>query len=235
MQKPTAILFDMGGVLLDPADHWDLDGFRQSFPDGLDEPELEPWFLDMSADIMATFVALEPPRPAMDARPFVEVWLWKRGQPPTPELVDHWLDMLERWEARPVYPFVPEALKTLRDRGFRLGVVSNTIMPATYIRQRFAETGILDLFECLAFSAERGINKPSPTLFRYVLDAMGVDSGDAWYVGDKPQRDVRGAHGVGMTAVLVDSRFAKHVHDAPENMPDLRIKDIADLPGLMAE
>jgi putative hydrolase of the HAD superfamily len=101
------------------------------------------------------------------------------------------------------------------------------------IRRRSDEAGILDLFEFAVFSAEFGTNKPDPSIFRHALDSMAVDAGDAWYVGDKPNRDVCGAHGVGMKAVLVDSAHHEHINDAPENVPDLRIADISELPGLL--
>lgn len=235
MNKPEAILLDMGGVLLDPADRWDAEGFEKSFPEGLPEPELRDWFLAMSMEIAETFLALAPPRPAMDVRPFIMTWLWKRRAVPSPDEVDRWFDVLCQWEARPVYDFVPAALRALHDMGFRLGLISNTIMPGTHIRKAFRQTGILDLFERTLFSAEFGANKPHPSLFRHVLDTMGLEANEAWYVGDKPQRDVRGAHAVGMTAVLVDSPHVEHIHDAPENVPDLRIPNIAALPQVLKD
>lgn len=224
----------MGGVLLDPADRWDAESFAISFPSGLPEPAPLDWFLAMSGEIMAAFLALDPPRPAMTVRPFIEVALWKRGVAPTPELVERWFDVLCRWEARPVYEFVPEALRALHAMGYRLGVISNTLMPGDHIRREFAYAGILDLFEQIVFSAEFGVNKPAPALFQHVLDAMGLTADQAWYTGDKPQRDMRGAHGVGMTAVLVDSPHVGRMHDRPEDMPDLRVTNIAALPEVLA-
>ena len=85
------------------------------------------------------------------------------------------------------------------------------------------------------FSAEFGVNKPHPSIFRAALDAMALDAAHTWFVGDKPQRDVRGAHSVGMTAVLVDSAHKDHVHEAPENQPDYEISDISELPRLLAD
>ena len=234
MNRPKAILFDMGGVLLDPADRWDAEGFKLSFPRGLPEPAQLDWFLAMSADTMETFLALTPPRPAMDVRPFIQTWLWKRQVEPDAGLVERWFDVLAQWEVRPVYPFVPDAIRTLKDMGMLLGVISNTVMPGTHIRERFREAGILDLFECVIFSAEFGINKPDPSLFWHALDAMGLKPDEAWYVGDNPERDIRGAHGAGMTGVLVDSPYVRQIHDAPENVPDLRIPDIAALPEVLA-
>ena len=233
MMQPKAILFDMGGVLSDSVDRWDARRFPFSFPDGLPEPAPPDWFLAMSEEITSTFLALPVPRPAMDVRPFIQVWLWKRQVEPTPERVECWHEVLCQWEASPIHGFVRPALEALRDVGFRLGVISNTLMPASRIRRRFDEAGIRTLFEITVFSAEFGANKPDPAIFRHALDSMALDGGDTWYVGDKPNRDVCGAHSVGMTAVLVDSAHHEHINDAPENVPDLRIEDISELPSLL--
>ncbi len=232
---PKAVLFDMGGVLLDAADRWDAAQFPVSFPNGLPEPAPLEWFLAMSSDIMETFVALPPPRPAMDVRPLIAAWLRKRSIEADSETVERWFDVLMRWEASPVYPFVPAPLRALASMGIRLGVISNTLMPAKYIRERFRDAGILDLFEFTVFSAEYGVNKPDPALFRHALDAMRLRPEEAWYVGDKPQRDVCGAHGAGMTAVLVDSRHHHRIHDGPDHVPDFRIPTIAALPDRIAK
>lgn len=233
LAKPEAVLFDMGGVLLDPADRWDAETFARSFPEGLAHRALEPWFIALSRDLMEAFLAFPVPRPAVDARPFIETWLWKRQVLPTEAQVAYWHDQLCRWEARPVYPFVRESLKQLRAMGLRLGVISNTVMPAVHIRQRFAEAGILELFEFMVFSAEFGLSKPHPALFRHALATMGLAPEAAWYVGDKPQRDVCGAHGAGMTAVLVESRHAHRTADGPECAPDVRVRDVRGLLGVI--
>ncbi|HEO72320.1 MAG TPA: HAD family hydrolase [Candidatus Hydrogenedentes bacterium] len=232
MDRPEAILLDMGGVLLDPADRWDAESFPLSFPNGLPEPAPLEWFLAMSEDIAKTFLALKPPRPVMDVRPFVETWLWRCKTVPTPAAVRRWLDVIEQWEVREVYEFVPGVLATLRGAGFRLGVISNTLTAGRALRAHFCRAGILDFFEMTLFSAEFGVNKPHPALFQHALDCMGLDASKAWYVGDKPQRDICGAHGVGMTTVLVDGPHADRAHDGPEYMPDLRIEDLSALPAV---
>ncbi len=234
MEKPVALLFDMGGVLLNAVDRWDETQFAASFPGGVPEGAPFDWFIGMSREIMATFLALPVPRPALDVRPFIAAWLGKRQIEPTREAIERWHTILCHWEASPIYPFVRPALQALRDAGYRLGLISNTLMPATVIRMRLAEAGVLPLFEIAVFSAELGINKPDPRIFRHALDAMSLAPDRAWYVGDKPNRDVCGAHSVGMKAVLVDSAHHKHIEDAPENVPDFKIGTIADLPAFLA-
>ena len=234
MTRPDAILFDMGGVLLEAADRWDAENFPKSFTDGLPLHAPQEWFLGMSSAVLGRYLALDPPRPAVDCRPTIAEWLERRGVKPTGEAVARWHDVLAQWEVRPVFPFVRPTLEALRAMGLRMGVVSNTAMPGERIRRHFRESGIYDFFDGLVFSGDFGVNKPHPSIFQHVLDEMRVEAARAWYVGDKPKRDVSGAHSVGMTAVLVDSAHAGHAHDAPENVPDVRIHTMADLPDLVA-
>jgi len=226
--RPQAILFDMGGVLLDPAENWDEAGFPLSFPNGLPEEAPLDWFLGMSLEINRNFLAMPIPRPTVDVRPTIAAWLKKRGVTPSPQEIERWHAVLCQWEARPLYPFVKQALTQLRNMGLRLGVVSNTIMPGTYLREHFRRGGIADLFEYMIFSGDFFVNKPDPRIFQHVLDAMHLDARDAWYIGDKPQRDICGAHAAGIFAVLVDSPHHAHIHDRPENVPDLIIKNLGD-------
>lgn len=233
IRRPDAVFFDMGGVLLESADRWDSDGFPKSFPEGLPEPAPLDWFLAMSHACIEHFTAVPPPRPAVDLSPLVEEWL-KRGRiASAPQDVARWCDILAQWEVRPVYDFVLPTLQALQAMGIRMGVISNTVWKGRRLREHFHRAGILDLFETTVFSADFGVNKPHPAIFRYALDQLGVPPEQAWYVGDKPQRDVCGAHGVGMTAILVDSTHGERVHDAPENRPDLRIPTIAALPDIL--
>ncbi len=232
LKRPETILFDMGGVLHDASVTWSAESWNRGTPPDLERPEPFDWFLAMSRDCLERFLALEPPRPAMDVRPVIVEWLRKRGEDASPEAVEYWRRFMLWWEAQPIYGFVRPALERLRAMGFRLGIVSNTLMPGDALRVNFANAGILECFEAVVFSAEAGVNKPDPRIFAIALEMMGARPDTTWFVGDKPQRDVLGAHRAGMTAVLVDSEHAARVNDSPDHMPDVRIRDISELPEL---
>jgi HAD superfamily hydrolase (TIGR01662 family) len=235
LPKPEAILFDMGGVLLESADMWDESGFRKSFPDGLPEPVTEAWFIGLSKALIRGFEAIPPPRHAMDPRPFIRDWLPKAQIEPTPEAIERWYGIIAQWEVRPLYPFVRPTLETLHRMGYRLGLISNTLMVGDGHRNLFRDGGILEWFDFMVFSAEFGMNKPDPSIFRHALESMAVPADRAWYVGDKPHRDIGGAHRVGMTAILVDSIYHHRILDAPENVPDWKVPDISAIPDLLRE
>jgi len=49
-----------------------------------------------------------------------------------------------------------------------------------------------------------GVMKPDPRIFHLALDAMAINSADAWYVGDMPGIDVVGARAAGLHPVVMD-------------------------------
>ncbi|PKO23258.1 MAG: hypothetical protein CVU38_05000 [Chloroflexi bacterium HGW-Chloroflexi-1] len=132
-------------------------------------------------------------------------------------------------------PGAREVLTQLRDRGLRLGVISNTLQPGRYLDEALARRGIFDFFPVRIYSSEVGVAKPHPAIFRAALDALGVSAAAALYVGDRLRADVAGAHGVGMRAVLVE--VAHRPESDPDIVPDARVKELPELlevlPGLL--
>jgi HAD superfamily hydrolase (TIGR01662 family) len=235
LARPVALLFDMGGVLEPSAEAYSAEHFARSFPQGLPEGAPVPWFCEMSQACLAQFLELPPPRPAIDSRPVIAEWLPKAGIEATADNIERWHGVVARWEATPIFPWAPPALAALKEQGFRMGVVSNVMIAnRATMRPHFEAAGIWHFFEAAVFSTDAGINKPSPVIFEAALTAMDLDPGEAWYVGDKPQRDILGAHRVGLTAVLVESAHIERVDDSPEHWPDAYIESLAALPGLMA-
>jgi HAD superfamily hydrolase (TIGR01509 family) len=79
-----------------------------------------------------------------------------------------------------------------------LGVVSNSEGAlATLLRQ----TALFDAFACIADSGALGIEKPSPAIFRWVAERLGVDPRETVHVGDSWSADVEGALAAGARVV----------------------------------
>jgi HAD superfamily hydrolase (TIGR01509 family) len=93
-------------------------------------------------------------------------------------------------------------LGTLRDRGLRLAVVTNTWPdPPRLVRRELDELGVTPLVDAVVLSGEVGARKPQPAIFEAALAALGVAAEDALFVGDRLVDDVAGAAAVGMTTV----------------------------------
>jgi putative hydrolase of the HAD superfamily len=90
-------------------------------------------------------------------------------------------------------------LADLRRRGLKIGLVSNTSRDLDAFIRHFK----LDVDAWVA-SGTHGKVKPSPSIFRAVLDLLQVQPEAAVMVGDSPADDVEGAQAIGMRAFLID-------------------------------
>jgi putative hydrolase of the HAD superfamily len=123
-------------------------------------------------------------------------------------------------------PDVPALFAGLRDRGIKVGVLSNTLWTREYHEAVFRRDGVLDLVDGAVYSSEIPWTKPHPHAFRAALDAVGVaDPARAVFVGDRPFDDIHGAKEAGLRAVLVphsaipDSQKG-HVEGEPDAVVD---------------
>ncbi len=127
----------------------------------------------------------------------------------------------EQHENFELYDDVPAALAALRSAGLRLGLVSNS---ARDVRE-FARHHGLDVDAGIS-SFHHGRTKPHASIFRAVLDLLGVEPTEAAMVGDTIADDIEGALALGMRAILVD-REGRHADFEP------RIETLVELPPLL--
>lgn len=105
-----------------------------------------------------------------------------------------------------LYEGAKDVLVSLRQRGYRLALVSNLATP--YV-ESVRSLGLAALVDQLIYSCEVGWRKPQPEIFRYALKQLHVAASEALFVGDTQEDDIEGATAVGMRAILVD-READH-------------------------
>jgi HAD superfamily hydrolase (TIGR01662 family) len=127
----------------------------------------------------------------------------------------------EHHENFELYDDVPDVLAVLRSAGLRIGLVSNS---ARDVRE-FARHHGLDVDAGIS-SFHHGRSKPHASIFRAVLDLLGVEPGEAVMVGDTIADDIEGALALGMRAILVDR---EHVHADFEP----RVETLNELPELL--
>ena len=107
------------------------------------------------------------------------------------------------WDpARQLAAHTPALLEALRDRGLKLGLVSNAFDPGWLLHRDLEQMGLADRLDFAVFSSEVGKRKPHPAIFEHALEALGVESAAALFVGDRLYEDVRGAAEVGMSTAL---------------------------------
>lgn len=100
-------------------------------------------------------------------------------------------------------PLVRPLWEGLRERGLKVGVLSNTIWSGDYHREIFERDGVLDLLDGDVYSSEIKVVKPHREAFEAASEAVGVPLTHAVYVGDRLFEDVLGSQEVGMRAIWV--------------------------------
>jgi len=89
-------------------------------------------------------------------------------------------------------------LETLRERGLKVGLVSNALDPPGLLHRDLEQMGVAERLDVAVFSSETGWRKPHPSIFERALDALGVDAQTVLFVGDTLATDVAGAAALGM-------------------------------------
>ncbi|NOZ22953.1 MAG: HAD family hydrolase [Planctomycetes bacterium] len=121
----------------------------------------------------------------------------------------------------------PPVLAALREKGLRLGIVSNTIWPGWLIEEDLKKAGIREFFDCVVVSSDIGIRKPAEAIFKSALERLSLPAEECVFVGDSIEVDVVGAQQVGMKSILVERREEA----GPE--PDARIPSLAELESVL--
>jgi HAD superfamily hydrolase (TIGR01509 family) len=125
-----------------------------------------------------------------------------------------------------------KAVTVLHDRGYKLGVVSNTMRtPGATLRKLLERYRLLGCFSYLVFSDEIGVRKPDPAIFLGAVKALGVEAGAAVHVGDDPILDVEGGHAAGMRVVQVGAVSPKATG---ARRPDYAVPSLAEVPDAIA-
>ena len=111
---------------------------------------------------------------------------------------------------------------------YRLGVVSNFYGNLATVCD---ELGLRRHLGVIVDSSAVGWTKPDPRIFQRALDGLGVEAGDAAFVGDSLSRDMAGARAVGMAHIwLVGEAVSPAAPCCPH---DRIIHSLDELRGLL--
>lgn len=188
------------------------------------------------------------------AKQKLDLWLWPQIQRrEVPRAIDHyfWMQYLEslmgevhapqaeharlvklvydgfreirNWSM--VMPETPAYLASLRQKGYFLGVISNS---GGRLEDQMRHLGLRDYFHTVIDSAVVGVEKPHPEIFELALARAGVSANQSLFLGDTNATDVGGAQVAGLHAVLMD------LIDAYPQAASPRIKTLPELDGVLA-
>lgn len=119
-----------------------------------------------------------------------------------------------RKEHLQIWPGALELLASLRARGLRLALVTNGF--AETHREKIVLLQLEDAFDEVFIADEVGMLKPDPRLFTLACERLGVAFAAAAMVGDRYERDIRGAHELGLFTVWLNVRDETVPPGAPQ-------------------
>jgi HAD superfamily hydrolase (TIGR01662 family) len=163
---------------------------------------------------------------------FDEILLSTLGLTVPPDVVRHIVALDHSAYSRTI-TVTPETLRVveeLKERGLKLGLISNVSLLPELMREDLRALGILRHLDAATFSSEAGTRKPDPRIFKRLLEELGVPAERAVFVGDRLGDDIAGANGVGMRGVLT-RQFRWEEPD--EIRPDAVIERLDDLPAVL--
>ncbi len=98
------------------------------------------------------------------------------------------------------YPHVFETLKTLKNRGYRLTIVTNK--PFNFVSPILEELKLADFFEYILGGDSLSKKKPDPMPLLHICDKFDVSINQMLMIGDS-KNDILSANGCGMQSVGV--------------------------------
>ncbi len=233
-----AVLFDLGGTLEDTS--YD-DALRLTATGGLRDL-LAQHGLDPGLDVPELYAVLKKGIKAYRIHrettehevPPERVWseiIFSELNLPADKLAAMGEELAFYWDAkftkRVLRPEVIATLDALRERGFRLGVISN-IMSRNLVPYNLAQDKIADYFEVVLTSASFGWRKPNPRIFHEAARLLHLLPAACAYVGDTISRDVVGAHRSGYALAIQIKSFYTAVSDTETDIepPDAVVQNL---------
>ena len=125
------------------------------------------------------------------------------------------------------YPEAEAVLAALQERGYRIGVIANQ---SAGTAERLAAWGLMQHIDLVIASAEEGVAKPDPAIFRIALERAGCAPEEAVMIGDRLDNDIAPAKAVGMRTVwLPQGPAAWHSVRRAAECPDKRVESLGEL------
>lgn len=201
----TTILFDWDGTLADSAG-LGLLAFQKTFAELGFEFPLDIYEASYSPNWYSTYEALGLPKQQWQAAD--DLWLKHYGEQ-TAELIDG----------------VADTLLNLKERGYRLGVVSSG--SEMRVCREIGQSRIKDCFQVIVCNEHITNKKPHPEGLELGLIGVGSRSEEAAYVGDAPE-DIEMGKQADVLTIGVPSAYPSSAR-LPGSRPDLMLESIADL------
>ena len=188
-----AIIFDMGGVLVD----LDIEDCKKVFKETLGYNDIDQ-IID-ACHQKGIYGDLE--EGTLSAEEFRSIVLAGSRPGSTPEMVDEAMSHI----LVGIQPYKVQMLKKLAQEYDLYMLSNNNAICLPYSRAMFAEAGIPleDIFKKCFFSFEMKALKPSAAFYKEVVEQIGMPAEEMFFIDDS-QRNVDGSIAAGLPAVYYE-------------------------------
>lgn len=202
--RPAAILFDLDDTLADRATALAIYA-RFLFAD------FGAYLSDGTVQVVhSALLAADDFGSLRQAQALASALPWKS------QMTAAWLH--EHWHSRfggaaTFFPGAEEILKELGRREIRMGLVTNG--DASMQRAKVAALELDRFMSTILISTEVGLSKPDAAIFNLALKNLGCGASEAWFIGDHPELDIKGAERAGLRAFWVRTGSIDAVGEPP--------------------
>lgn len=197
MKRYDTVLFDLDGTLLDNSASFAraFQVMKMLFPETFSQSAA------FDLDGMIDLYKHHKPNPEAYLSDYCAKtgWVLERR----PEIfVSFWFGLYLDYPV--LYPEALPLLRNLKDKGYKLGIVTNgnTLTQSRKLRS----CGVDDLVEVSLISDSVGVAKPSPGIFYMALERLQSKAENTLFVGNNPDTDILGAINAGMDSFFIPGR-----------------------------
>jgi len=131
-----------------------------------------------------------------------------------------------------LFPCVQYTLEKLKERGFKLGIITDASVPQPVKLAWMASRGLNIAWDAYANSMDLGVRKPDPLMYQAAMQQAGVTPGESVFVGHAAH-ELEGAARQGMATVGL-FYTAEAATGSAADVYLTRFVDLLDLPFLQA-
>jgi putative hydrolase of the HAD superfamily len=194
MNNIKAIIFDYGGVIMD-----DLDEILiQDIADKFQMPYTKAF--GIISELVKPYQ-----KGSISDEEFWKIFSEKSGKKLPIGYESLWTD---KYTSTVIDQRVIDLIKKLKNRGYVIALLSNTIPPHARFNQKH---GSFDLFNPIILSIETGARKPEEKIYQTMLEKLNLSPSECVFIDDKKEY-VEGASRIGIHGLKFDS-YAKLTSD----------------------
>jgi HAD superfamily hydrolase (TIGR01509 family) len=123
---------------------------------------------------------------------------------------------------------VYDTLKELKQKGYLLGIITDSAVPVYLKLSWFDKGGFVDVWDSYISSQEIGVQKPDPKIYMASLEQVGLQPYQAVFVGHN-QEELSGAKNIGMSTIAFNSdegAVADHIIERFQDLLSVQFSDV---------